>query len=67
MPVRRHRARFSAIAVAVAAASVLPLVVTATAAGERPADSLARDGAMPGQFFIQPVCSPTRAKLLTDR
>jgi hypothetical protein len=65
MPVRRHRARFSAIAVA--AACVLPLVVTATAAGERPADSLARDGAMPGQFFIQPVCSPTRAKLLTDR
>ena len=65
MPVRRHRARFSAIAVA--AACVLPLVVTATAAGERPADSLARDGAMPGQFFIQPVCSPTRAERLTGR
>jgi arylsulfatase A-like enzyme len=24
-------------------------------------DSLARDGAMLAQFFVQPVCSPTRA------
>ena len=30
-------------------------------------DSLARDGAILEQFFVQPVCSPTRAELLTGR
>ena len=30
-------------------------------------DSLARDGAVLSQFFVQPVCSPTRAELLTGR
>ena len=30
-------------------------------------DSLARDGAVLGRFFVQPVCSPTRAELLTGR
>ena len=30
-------------------------------------DSLARDGAALSQFFVQPVCSPTRAELLTGR
>ena len=30
-------------------------------------DSLARDGALLSQFFVQPVCSPTRAELLTGR
>ncbi len=30
-------------------------------------DSLARDGASFERFFVQPVCSPTRAELLTGR
>ncbi len=30
-------------------------------------DSLARDGAMFERFFVQPVCSPTRAEFLTGR
>lgn len=30
-------------------------------------DSLARDGARFGHFFVQPVCSPTRAEFLTGR
>jgi len=30
-------------------------------------DSLARDGAVLEQFCVQPVCSPTRAELLTGR
>ncbi len=30
-------------------------------------DSLARDGAVLKQFFVQPVCAPTRAELLTGR
>lgn len=30
-------------------------------------DSLARDGAKFERFFVQPVCSPTRAELLTGR
>src|SRR5947208_17175354 len=30
-------------------------------------DSLARDGAMFDRFFVQPVCSPTRAEFLTGR
>lgn len=30
-------------------------------------DSLARDGAMFEWFFVQPVCSPTRAEFLTGR
>jgi arylsulfatase A-like enzyme len=30
-------------------------------------DSLARDGAVLEQFFVQPVCAPTRAELLTGR
>ncbi len=30
-------------------------------------DSLARDGAMFDRFFVCPVCSPTRAELLTGR
>src|SRR5262245_44726009 len=30
-------------------------------------DSLARDGARFERFFVQPVCSPTRAELLTGR
>ena len=30
-------------------------------------DSLARDGAMFENFYVQPVCSPTRAELLTGR
>ncbi len=30
-------------------------------------DSLARDGAVLSRFFVQPVCSPTRAELLTGR
>ncbi|MFO0844301.1 MAG: sulfatase-like hydrolase/transferase [Gemmataceae bacterium] len=30
-------------------------------------DSLARDGARFDRFFVQPVCSPTRAELLTGR
>ncbi|MCX7431960.1 MAG: sulfatase-like hydrolase/transferase [Planctomycetia bacterium] len=30
-------------------------------------DSLTRDGAVLSQFFVQPVCSPTRAELLTGR
>ena len=30
-------------------------------------DSLARDGALFENFYVQPVCSPTRAELLTGR
>ena len=30
-------------------------------------DSLARDGALFDRFFVQPVCSPTRAEFLTGR
>ena len=30
-------------------------------------DSLARDGAVLSQFFVQPVCSPTRAERLSGR
>src|SRR3954466_14886577 len=30
-------------------------------------DSLARDGALFERFFVQPVCSPTRAEFLTGR
>ena len=30
-------------------------------------DSLARDGALLEQFFVQPVCAPTRAEFLTGR
>src|SRR5262245_7572622 len=30
-------------------------------------DSLARDGARFERFFVQPVCSPTRAEFLTGR
>jgi arylsulfatase A-like enzyme len=30
-------------------------------------DSLARDGAIFDRFFVQPVCSPTRAEFLTGR
>jgi arylsulfatase A-like enzyme len=30
-------------------------------------DSLAKDGAMFDRFFVQPVCSPTRAEFLTGR
>ena len=30
-------------------------------------DSLARDGVVLDQFFVQPVCAPTRAELLTGR
>jgi arylsulfatase A-like enzyme len=30
-------------------------------------DSLARDGAKFDRFFVQPVCSPTRAEMLTGR
>jgi arylsulfatase A-like enzyme len=30
-------------------------------------DSLARDGAVFERFFVQPVCAPTRAELLTGR
>jgi arylsulfatase A-like enzyme len=30
-------------------------------------DSLARDGAMFDHFYVQPVCSPTRAEMLTGR
>jgi len=30
-------------------------------------DSLARDGAVLERFFVQPVCAPTRAELLTGR
>jgi len=30
-------------------------------------DSLARNGAVLSRFFVQPVCSPTRAELLTGR
>jgi arylsulfatase A-like enzyme len=30
-------------------------------------DSLARDGAIVERFFVQPVCSPTRAEFLTGR
>jgi arylsulfatase A-like enzyme len=30
-------------------------------------DSLAKDGAIFERFFVQPVCSPTRAELLTGR
>jgi len=30
-------------------------------------DGLARDGAFVGQFFVCPVCSPTRAEFLTGR
>lgn len=30
-------------------------------------DSLAHDGAVLEQFCVQPVCSPTRAELLTGR
>ncbi|MPY86945.1 MAG: sulfatase-like hydrolase/transferase [Luteitalea sp.] len=30
-------------------------------------DSLARDGAMFARFYVAPVCSPTRAELLTGR
>jgi len=30
-------------------------------------DSLARDGALFEQFFVQPVCAPTRAEFLTGR
>jgi len=30
-------------------------------------DSLARDGALVERFFVSPVCSPTRAELLTGR
>ena len=30
-------------------------------------DSLARDGGVLAQFMVQPVCSPTRAELLTGR
>jgi arylsulfatase A-like enzyme len=30
-------------------------------------DSLARDGALVERFFVQPVCSPTRAEFLTGR
>src|SRR5215813_2753987 len=30
-------------------------------------DSLAKDGAMFERFFVQPVCSPTRAEFLTGR
>ena len=30
-------------------------------------DSLARDGVLLEQFFVQPVCAPTRAELLTGR
>jgi len=31
------------------------------------ADSLARDGALFERFYVQPVCSPTRAEFLTGR
>src|SRR2546423_6979152 len=30
-------------------------------------DSIARDGAIFDRFFVQPVCSPTRAEFLTGR
>ena len=30
-------------------------------------DSLARDGAILGRFFVCPVCAPTRAEFLTGR
>src|SRR5688500_3533292 len=30
-------------------------------------DSLAKDGAKFDRFFVQPVCSPTRAEFLTGR
>src|SRR5689334_7140775 len=30
-------------------------------------DSLAKDGARFSGFFVQPVCSPTRAEMLTGR
>src|SRR5436853_6642885 len=30
-------------------------------------DSLAKDGAIFDRFFVQPVCSPTRAEFLTGR
>ena len=30
-------------------------------------DSLAKDGARFDRFFVQPVCSPTRAEFLTGR
>src|SRR3954447_18683728 len=30
-------------------------------------DSLARDGALFERFYVQPVCSPTRAEFLTGR
>src|SRR5262245_57507925 len=30
-------------------------------------DSLAKDGAIFERFFVQPVCSPTRAEMLTGR
>ena len=30
-------------------------------------DSLAQDGALFERFFVQPVCSPTRAEFLTGR
>ncbi len=30
-------------------------------------DALAREGAVFGRFFVQPVCAPTRAELLTGR
>src|SRR4051812_42248837 len=30
-------------------------------------DSLARDGAKFARFFVEPVCSPTRAEFLTGR
>src|ERR1700687_1937038 len=30
-------------------------------------DSLAKDGARFERFFVQPVCAPTRAELLTGR